>query len=95
MLPQTAIQNLKLTTHQIKLTGTPYSSLTHLIPDSSNSILQFELTSTNHTFVNGLRRAIMSEIPVRYLTVSMADIMTTDPWIDAGLIIKLFVIELK
>ncbi len=88
MLSQTAIQNLKLTTHQIKLAGTPYSSLKHLIPDSANSILQYELTSTNHTFVNGLRRAIMSEIPVRYLTVSMADIMTTDPWIDADIIRK-------
>ncbi len=81
MNQQTIIKNLKITTNQIDLSKTQYIKLKHLIPETSNKKIEFELHNSNCSFSNGFRRTIMNEIPVRYLTVSMSDIHTTDPWI--------------
>ncbi len=86
MASQTTIQQLTLTSNAIDLAKTQYASFKHLIPDLVNRKLSFELLDSNEAFANGLRRAFINEIPVRHLTVSMTDIFTTDPWIDASII---------
>ena len=80
------VKNVTSNANSINLNKTQYASLKHLIPDTVNQIVSFELTDSNCAFANALRRTIMNEIPVRHLTVSMADIFSTDPWIDSKII---------
>lgn len=86
MSPQTTIKNLTITLNKIDLSKTQYASLKHLIPDYVNQKLSFELINSNYAIANGIRRSITNEIPVRYLTVSMTDIFSTDPYIVGDII---------
>lgn len=86
MTSQTSVQNVSLTSNEIDLSGTQFAALKHLIPKEVNQILSFELVGSNCSFANALRRTIKNEIPIRYLTVSISDIFTTDPWIDNQII---------
>lgn len=83
---QTSAQNVSLSSNKINLSGTQYAALQHLVPKEVNQVLSFELIDSNCSFANALRRTIKNEIPVRYLTVSISDIFTTDPWIDNQII---------
>jgi DNA-directed RNA polymerase subunit L len=86
MTSQTSVRNMSLTNNKIDLSGTQFAALKHLIPTDVNQILSFELVNSNCSFANALKRTIKNEIPVRYLTVSISDIFSTDPWIDNQII---------
>jgi DNA-directed RNA polymerase subunit L len=86
MSQQTIVQNLELQSNDINLAKTQYAGLKDLIPDSVNQRLSFELIGSNYAIANGLRRTITNEIPVKYLTVSMTDIFSTDPYVVGDII---------
>lgn len=65
----------------IQLDKTPYAALSKSVPSIVNKTLTFELSGTNCAMANAIRRTLMSEIPVRHLTVSLTDIKTTDPYV--------------
>ncbi len=87
MSHQTTVKNLTLESNKIDLAKTQYAAFKHLIPDIPNQRLSFELTDSNLAIANGLKRSIKSEILVRYLTVSLTDIFSTDPNV-AGEVIR-------
>lgn len=68
-------------TNAISLSGTPYKDLISKIPSIVNKVLIFELTEANCAIANAIRRTLMSEMPIKHLTVSLSDINTTDPYI--------------
>jgi DNA-directed RNA polymerase subunit L len=76
------------TTTTIDLTKTPYASLSHLIPPVGNRTLVFEIKNANCQLANGIRRTLMSEMPIKHLTASLVDIKTTDPYVVAEAILK-------
>lgn len=86
MTSQSTVAKIALKTNSINLNKTQYASIKHLIPETVNQILSFELIGSNCAFANALRRTVMNEIPVRHLTVSMDDIFSNDPWIDNKII---------
>ncbi len=88
MSQQSTIQNITLHSAKIKLDKTQFATCKHLIPDTVNQCLSFEITNSNYAIANGLRRTIKSEIPMKYLTVSMADIFSTDPYVTGDVIRK-------
>lgn len=88
MSRQSTIQNIISHSTKITLSKTPYAALKHLLPDMTNQKMSFEITNSNCAIANGLRRTIKSEIPVRYLTVSMTDIFTTDPYVTGDVVRK-------
>lgn len=65
----------------IQLDKTPYAALSKSVPTVVNKTLTFELSGTNCAMANAIRRTLMSEIPVKHLTVSLTGIKTTDPYI--------------
>lgn len=71
----------------IKLTGTPYASLSKQLPSVLNNTLVFELNNANCAIANAIRRTLISEMPIKHLTVSLTDIKTTDPYV-VGEVIK-------
>lgn len=88
MSPQTTIQNLTLKSNKIDLAKTQYAALKHLVPDMVNQQLSFELTNSNYAIANGLRRTAKVETLMRYLTVSLTDIFTTDSNVEGEVIRK-------
>ena len=65
----------------ISLSKSPYASLSKKIPSVVNQILVFEMRNTNCSLANAIRRTMMSEMPIKHLTVSLTDIKTTDPYV--------------
>ena len=57
-----------------------------MVPDIVNKVLSFELKNSNRAIANAIRRTLVSEVTVRYLTVSLNDIHSTDTraWQMAG-----------
>lgn len=72
------IRNVSIAQNKINLNKTQYEALKHLIPEFENNRLTFEIVDSNCAVANGLRRTIMTELPIRHMTVSMNDIKTTD-----------------
>lgn len=72
----------------ISITGTPYSALTKFVPSVVNKTLVFELTDANCALANAIRRTLMSELPIKHLTVALTDIKTTDPYVIGEVIRK-------
>ena len=58
-----------------------YASLSKLIPLVVNNTLTFELKNANCALANAIRRTLISEMPIKHLTVSLTDIKTTDPYV--------------
>lgn len=75
------------TSGSVKLSGTPYSALVKMVPSVLNKTVVVEFTNANCAIANAIRRTIISEMPVKHLTVSLTDIKTTDPYI-VGEVIK-------
>ena len=65
----------------INLSKTPFESLSKKIPTLVNRTLTFELRDANCALANAIRRTLMSEMPIKHLTVSLTDIKTTDPYV--------------
>jgi len=65
----------------ISLAKTPYAALAKKIPSVVNRTLTFTLTDTNCAIANAIRRTLISELPIKHLTVSLTDIKTTDPYV--------------
>ncbi len=65
----------------ISLAKTPYASLAALVPTTVNRRITFELKHANCALANAIRRTLMSELPIKHLTVSLTDIKSTDPYI--------------
>lgn len=72
----------------ISLAGTPYAALTKRIPSTVNNTLVFELLDANCAIANAIRRTLVSELPVKHLTVALTDIKTTDPYVIGEVIRK-------
>lgn len=68
-------------TTSISLNKTRYESLIKQVPSVVNNVLRFEFNDANCALANAIRRTIMSELPIRHLTVSLSDIKSTDPYI--------------
>lgn len=68
----------KLESKTIKLGK--FSSLSKLIPTDVNQIIELKFKNTNTPMVNAIRRTILCEMPVRYMSVSLSDIHTDDPY---------------
>ncbi len=75
-------------TNTISLANTPYASLAKKVPTIVNRILCFELKDANCAIANAIRRTLMSELPIKHLTVSLTDIKSTDPYIIGEVIRK-------
>lgn len=88
MSRQTTAKNITLESNKIDLAKTPYAAFKHLIPDVSNQRLSFELLDSNLAIANGIKRSCKSEISMRYLTVSLTDIFSTDPYVEQNVIRK-------
>ena len=67
--------------NKITLLKTRYESLLKQVPTVVNRVLEIEINSANCALVNAIRRTIMSEMPIRHLTVALPDIKSTDPYI--------------
>ena len=67
--------------NKITLLKTRYESLIKQVPTVVNRILEIEIDSANCAIVNAIRRTIMSEMPIKHLTVALPDIKSTDPYI--------------
>ncbi len=67
--------------NDIKLAKTPYAELAKIVPPIVNKIVEIQLSDTNYPLANAIRRTLMSEMPIRYLTVSLTDIISNDPFI--------------
>jgi len=65
----------------IKLAGTPYAALQKIVPQVGNKLMTFEITGGNCALANAIRRTLMAEMPIKYLTASLSDIVSTDPYI--------------
>lgn len=74
--------------HVIDLTGTAYAELADRIPATENKHLVFEISGANCALANAIRRTLLSEMPVPHLTVSLVDIVSTDPYIIGEVIRK-------
>lgn len=74
--------------NSISLSKTPYASLAKKIPSVVNQTLTFELIDANCALANAIRRTLMSEIPIKHLTVSLTDIKSTDPYVISETIRK-------
>lgn len=74
--------------NDIKLAKTPYAQLAHLLPLDVNNILEFEISDSNCAIANAIRRTLTSEMPIKHLTVSLTDIVTTDPYVVGEVIRK-------
>lgn len=59
-----------------------------MTPPLLNKTLIFELKDANCAIANAIRRTLISEIPIKHLTVSLVDIKTTDPYIIGEVIKK-------
>jgi DNA-directed RNA polymerase subunit L len=68
-------------TNDIVLAKTPYAALAKMIPPVVNRVMSFELRDANCALANAIRRGLVSEIPIKHLTVSLSDIKTTDPYV--------------
>ncbi len=69
------------TSSEIKLAKTPYAALANMVPSVVNKILTVELSGANCSLANAIRRTLTSEMPIKHLTVSLTDIMTSDPYV--------------
>jgi DNA-directed RNA polymerase subunit L len=67
-------------TRKINLANTPYKNLSKLIP-KGNNVIVVDFKNSNNTIVNSIRRTLISEIKMKYLSVSLTDIKSTDPYI--------------
>lgn len=72
----------------INLNGTAYASLSKQVPTVLNQVFTFELSETNCSLANAIRRTLISEMPIKHLTVSLTDINTTDPYVVGEVIRK-------
>ncbi len=72
----------------INLSKTPYASLAKLVPSVTNNVLTFEIRGANCSLANAIRRTLKSELPVKYLTASLTDIKSSDPYILGDVIQK-------
>jgi DNA-directed RNA polymerase subunit L len=68
-------------TNDIVLAKTPYAALGKMIPPVVNRVMSFELRDANCALANAIRRGLISEIPIKHLTVSLSDIKTSDPYV--------------
>lgn len=68
-------------TKKIVLAKTPYASLEKLNPPVPNQALRIQITNGNAPLANAIRRTLMSEIPVKHLSVALSEIKTNDPYI--------------
>lgn len=83
-----SIHNISSSQSSIRLAKTPYAGLTDRAPSMVNRVFSFELRGASCALANGIRRTLISEMPVRHLTVSLSDIKTTDPYIIGDAIRK-------
>ncbi len=67
--------------NRINLAKTPYAALVKMIPEVVNRVMAFEMRDANCAIANAIRRGLMSEIPIKHLTVALSDIKTTDPYV--------------
>ncbi len=74
--------------NDIQLAKTPYAALVKKIPAVVNRTLTFELKGANCAIANALRRTLISEMPIKHLTVALTDIKTTDPYVVGDAIRK-------
>lgn len=83
-----AIKVVSNTKGAIKIAGTPYAGLAKLVPSVLNNTTSIKLTDANCAIANAIRRTLISEMPVKHLTVSLTDIKTTDPYVIGEVIKK-------
>ena len=67
--------------NNITLKKTRYESLMKMVPTVTNRVLEVIVDNANTALVNAIRRTLMSEMPIRHLTVALTDIKSTDPYI--------------
>lgn len=68
-------------TNKIVLAKTPYAELEHLVPQTPNQVMRFQITDGNTAIANAIRRSLVAEIPMKHLSVALSEIKTTDPYI--------------
>ncbi len=78
-MPSTKV--VEKSNNAIKLDKTPYASLINMIPPITNKLVVVEITDANYPIVNAIRRTIIAEMPVKYLTASLTEISSDDPYI--------------
>ena len=76
-----AIKNVKRSTNTINLSKTKYKELQQYVPSIPHKILEFNLIDANYSLANALRRTLVNELPIKYLTASLTDIQSTDKYI--------------
>jgi DNA-directed RNA polymerase subunit L len=79
---------IRSVSNDIKLAKTPYAGLENLLPMNVNNILEFEIANGNCALANAIRRTLTSEMPIKHFTVSLTDIVTTDPYVIGEVIRK-------
>lgn len=57
-----------------------FEKLKKLVPSDVNQIIELKFKNTNTPMVNAIRRTLLCEMPVKYLSVSLSDIYTDDPY---------------
>lgn len=79
---------VKTHSNEIKLAKTPYASLAHMIPSVVNKIAIIDIVDANCPIANAIRRTLISELPIKHLTISQRDIHSTDPYVIDDVIKK-------
>ncbi len=76
------------TVSTINLAKTPYAALAKKVPTNVNKTLVFDIHDGNCAIANAIRRTLISEMPMKHLTVSLTDIHSSDPYIIGDVIRK-------
>lgn len=80
------VMNIKHKSLGINLAKSEYKHLQHLVPAVNHKLIEFELHDTNTAIANAIRRLLINEIPVKYISASISDIISSDKYIISDVI---------
>ncbi len=72
----------------INLSKTPYAKLAKYVPPVVNNEMVFDILDGNTALANAIRRTLISEMPMKHLTISLTDIHSTDRYVIREVIKK-------
>ncbi len=76
-----AIKNVKRSNNTINLSKSKYKEFQQYVPSICHKTLEFILADSNYSLANALRRTLVNELPINYLTASLTDIQSSDKYI--------------
>ncbi len=76
-----AVSKISRSANKIDLSKTKFKKLQSLVPKQCHKTLSFEIKGINYSLANAIRRVLLNELPMKYMTVSLTNIKSTDRYI--------------